>query len=575
MNIYVTWVESVAGSGKTSFIASSVVSCAKSGAPILCLGFSRTSIRKMYSATLTALQNTHSHEHHHNIHFSTLHSLATELIGDSACCTEYTKQLTLDLVCEEYYNRYFTKNQNNLCDELTQPSSSEINETLDVIKQFEPIIGIDAHKYVHDVASLLSEKLCIYSYKQILHKALDWLGIHTMKNPPRYIFVDEAQDLSASQWELLERVAQEGLSWYGAVDLYIVGDPNQIVYQFQGSSRTLWDAWMVRLPGKLTRLTHCYRCSAPIIQLVNRLFMPRHSRENKPGWVVCTDQYSVDQISQGIKQICAQGAQYEDILILVRRRGVYLQRLLDSLGQHAIPVSGLAITIDSHIELIKPFINAINTQVPSEHNLMKVLYALYPADKVTNSLMKRDGSVRDMLEREYPEVLEFLSGLSRYDCGKFLYQLSTKIDIHPEIFNLAASCPLQHTNGFVEYCKQNRWIDCEPIAGCVRVLTIHGAKGLQAKYVIIADGTEAPKKRTGFFRYKSELYLPTLENAEKRARATIEEEDNLLYVALTRAEVGLLVCGMGKAGKRSFVERVSEALKELGCVDGRLGSGCF
>ncbi len=100
----------------------------------------------------------------------------------------------------------------------------------------------------------------------------------------------------------------------------------------------------------------------------------------------------------------------------------------------------------------------------------------------------------------------------------------------------------------------------EGSADAVRVMTVHNAKGLQAPVVIMPDTVSrgrdestvrwwmdpaSPQPRPiPLWAPRKDAYAPAyaaLLDAEKRARA--EEEHRLLYVALTRAEDRLLVCG--------------------------------
>ncbi len=92
----------------------------------------------------------------------------------------------------------------------------------------------------------------------------------------------------------------------------------------------------------------------------------------------------------------------------------------------------------------------------------------------------------------------------------------------------------------------------------VRILTVHGAKGLQAPLVILPDTTALPPSERGLLwgvdpadGTEIPLWVP---NATYRCAAVdrlrqaaaqrrMEEHNRLLYVALTRAEDRLLVCG--------------------------------
>ena len=93
-------------------------------------------------------------------------------------------------------------------------------------------------------------------------------------------------------------------------------------------------------------------------------------------------------------------------------------------------------------------------------------------------------------------------------------------------------------------------------------MTVHGAKGLQAPVVIIPDvgGGKGEKEiRWGRLdgaelplwapRSRSEYHAPAWQDVFADEAARLQEENRLLYVALTRAEDRLLVCGWGKEPK--------------------------
>ena len=89
----------------------------------------------------------------------------------------------------------------------------------------------------------------------------------------------------------------------------------------------------------------------------------------------------------------------------------------------------------------------------------------------------------------------------------------------------------------------------------VRIMTVHGAKGLQAPIVILPDTMSVPRKSPAILWPDDALPVPlwpprrALEDPESRAarqRANLrrdQEYRRLLYVALTRAEDRLYICG--------------------------------
>ncbi len=96
-------------------------------------------------------------------------------------------------------------------------------------------------------------------------------------------------------------------------------------------------------------------------------------------------------------------------------------------------------------------------------------------------------------------------------------------------------------------------------ADMVRIMTVHGAKGLQAPIVILPDTTALPDPRNTLYwlrvpqqpEFEVPVFCPraglrskaVAEAAARDKAADLAEYNRLLYVALTRAEDELIVCG--------------------------------
>jgi ATP-dependent helicase/nuclease subunit A len=131
-------------------------------------------------------------------------------------------------------------------------------------------------------------------------------------------------------------------------------------------------------------------------------------------------------------------------------------------------------------------------------------------------------------------------------------------------------------------------------ANAVRVMTVHGAKGLEAPYVILADATADPanlgrrnppldlpvagQKVPVVRPRKAELVEPFATVAADAQARDLEEHMRLLYVGMTRASEKLVVAGIKPSRgvpENSWHKRVERALMALGAVpepDGHWGT---
>ena len=124
--------------------------------------------------------------------------------------------------------------------------------------------------------------------------------------------------------------------------------------------------------------------------------------------------------------------------------------------------------------------------------------------------------------------------------------------------------------------------DLELVRDEVRVLTVHGAKGLQAPIVFLPDTCRVPPESGGIHWVRGEtggVDLPlwparrdregdAARDARETARRLREQESRrLLYVALTRAEDRLYVGGFEGARKRPpgcWYDMIDRAMREIG-----------
>lgn len=184
-------------------------------------------------------------------------------------------------------------------------------------------------------------------------------------------------------------------------------------------------------------------------------------------------------------------------------------------------------------------------------------------------------SLRELLRRadtEPPQALLYWILVGPW-CGrrKLVGRLGTEAnDPIDELLNAANAYASAHTASLAGFI---RWFDSADgdlkreagaSDGLVRVMTVHGSKGLQAPIVILADATGNPDRSIprglSLADGERDVPLPPLRKeervgpvaeAEELARlAEREEHWRLLYVAMTRAEEALFIGGaLGKEEK--------------------------
>lgn len=149
--------------------------------------------------------------------------------------------------------------------------SCDFDKKSQVSQTTKNILNSTNVRTIHSVAGSLykdskSIKTCILG----AHKAMSdayaadstFRPDHRCFSKLKYIFVDEAQDISEVQYKFISLLAK-----INNARLILVGDPNQSIYQFQGGS----DKWLMEHPGARVVLRRNYRSTDEIIRFCDAL----------------------------------------------------------------------------------------------------------------------------------------------------------------------------------------------------------------------------------------------------------------------------------------------------------------
>ena len=128
-------------------------------------------------------------------------------------------------------------------------------------------------------------------FVQVTRAAVDALGDDSVASDVAYaveariqhLLIDEFQDTSITQYELLERIVAHWRTGDGRT-VFIVGDPMQSIYRFREAEVGLflrtWNSGIARLPLKRLQLTRNFRSQRPLVEWANNVFvrvLPGHS----------------------------------------------------------------------------------------------------------------------------------------------------------------------------------------------------------------------------------------------------------------------------------------------------------
>lgn len=217
------------------------------------------------------------------------------------------------------------------------------NELIPLTDLDEPFRGMAGKFYE------LLDQFRLLTYGQLISRAVSELGkpevAGAVHGSLRHLIVDEYQDVNPAQERLI------GLLTSPQVELCVVGDDDQAIYQWRGSDvRNIID-FATRYPQVRTfTITENRRSRPRIVESAASFALSIPDRLDKQmrairdpasvevvTWAAETEAEECDRIAETIGRLHEAGLPYRDVAVLVRSRVAY-PALLDAFDAHGVPV---------------------------------------------------------------------------------------------------------------------------------------------------------------------------------------------------------------------------------------------
>lgn len=475
-----------------------------------------------------------------------------------------------------------------------------------------------------------------------------------------HILVDEAQDTSPDQWQVIERLAAEFTAGIGAHSgprtIFVVGDKKQSIYSFQGADVAVFDRKKSDFAARLAQagsslvdldLEYSFRSSPVILRLVDLTFDERRKvalggdmrhlafRDGMPGrvelWPVVppgeikkdtewenpvnliTDQHHsvrlAQKIAAQIKAMIDRGDQIPvkgsdpvevrpvhagDFLILVQRRSAIFSQIIRACKQLKLPIAGadrLKLAAELAVKDVASLLAFLSTPEDdlSLATLLRSPLCGWSERQLYQVAHGRRGYLWQSLRAkadQFPETMVMLNDLrNQTDFLRPFDLIERALTRHDGRRRLLARLGPEAEDGIDELLTQAlnyerndvpsltgflSWLETDDVdvkrqmeseGRKIRVMTVHGAKGLESPIVILPE--TADRKTTDhdeIYRLgsqgpaiwktaKSESPAVTETERTDREVRRAAESLRLLYVAMTRAQSILMVAAAGEVTK--------------------------
>lgn len=384
-------------------------------------------------------------------------------------------------------------------------------------------------------------------YELLLQKQIDKNFLYfRLDSTISHILIDEFQDTSVLQYEILKPMIDEIKSGEGAKrflrSFFYVGDIKQSIYRFRGGNSELFKIAAQGMQEESLKIN--YRSAKNIVEFVNETFsnkiegfVPQESNSKIKGFVqvyIQEKEAILSQVATSIRELLEVGAKEEEIAILTFDNDCVVE-IAEFLQEE-----GFKVVVDTSAKLI--FHNEVRALI----EFLK--YLIFENPKFCAEFFMLLGLEKENLEQYFY--------LKTQKPSKVLLEIMQRY----KIASLSAKKFLEYSLEYLsieELLEKVESLQSDIVSSDffgIRIMTIHKSKGLEFNNVLIIDDIRA-KNRSGnvFFEFKengveikrifwrsNELRMQIDKEYQKALlkENILKEKDlkNQLYVALTRAK---------------------------------------
>ena len=603
-------VISCPGSGKTTVtvirLANLMVKGGVSPQQILALTFSKASAKDMndrFKSLFPSLANhvkfatIHSFAFHIIRHFEQISGTRYEFIDTPNQMTHSKRQLLASI--------YLEKSERYLSDDEYETITGQISLLKNLM--IEPHQTKEIKKYVENEVELFIQVYKAYEQKKEANFFLDYDDLLTTayqilihqdelrtfyQQRYTHIQIDEAQDTSKIQYELIKLVATP------RNNLFLVGDDDQSIYAFRGAyPKQLLDFKQTFKDAQIIYLTENFRSSQDIVTMSSTFISHNHDRypkeiktPNPPSSVPVLHHFQTEkeQFTYLMEQLKATDDLNE--VAILYRQNVSAISLIETLERHQLPFrlqEGKLIFFTHPIvkDVVAFFHLALNpTDAEAFKRIAKILYL--SASVVQQTLAQSESAYLDYLTRQ----VAFKTAFQRDKIRQFKLNLPKLKDLPPKrgihfILDTLDYESYLTKRGFIKDEKERVYTQglavietlksiasetgdiheflnrlshlyqlshqsSQQMMPAINLLTFHASKGLEFNTVFLVDCMD------GITPSSSALNQHLLHEEEE-----FEEERRLFYVAMTRARHQLQILSV--ANKHNMLFNRSVFVKDV------------